>query len=69
MTQDNFCDGIRLIGGKTQAAKLLDINPRAIERIMAGRETLGEPLANRLCEQVALLEMRCRDWSMRPGLL
>jgi plasmid maintenance system antidote protein VapI len=53
MTQDQFCDGVRLIGGKKSAAQLLAINERAIERIMSGRETLGEGLANRLYMAVA----------------
>ncbi|MFY9349098.1 MAG: hypothetical protein WBL20_18315 [Sphingobium sp.] len=62
MTQDQFCDGIRLIGGKKSAAQLLDINERAIERIMAGKETLGEGLAMRLYMAVAHHHRVARDW-------
>lgn len=69
MTQDQFCEGVRLLGGKAQAARALAINERAIERIMAGRETLGYELARCLAGQIADLEMRCRDWSTQPGLL
>jgi plasmid maintenance system antidote protein VapI len=62
MTQDQFCNGVRLIGGKKAAAQLLDINERAIERIMAGRETLGEGLAMRLFLAVTAHHRQCRDW-------
>jgi plasmid maintenance system antidote protein VapI len=62
MTQDQFCDGIRLIGGKKAAAELIGINERAIERIMSGRETLGEGLAMRLFMAVAAHHRQCRDW-------
>lgn len=68
MTQDQFCEGIRLLGGRKSAAQLLDINERAIERIMAGKETLGDRLSDRLAESVSDLERRCRDWSTQPGL-
>lgn len=62
MTQDQFCDGIRLLGGKAQAARALDINERAIERIMTGKETLGEGLAMRLYLAVSAHHRQCREW-------
>ncbi|MGA1852050.1 hypothetical protein VH570_14550 [Sphingobium sp. HT1-2] len=68
MNQDQFCEGVRLLGGRKSAAQLLAINERAIERIMNGQETLGDRLAHRLAESVADLERRCRDWSTQPGL-
>lgn len=62
MTQDQFCDGIRLLGGKAQAARALDINERAIERIMAGRETLGDLLASALLDAVEARRRACADF-------
>ena len=48
MTRQQFCDGIRLLGGKTAAADALDMNPRTIERIMKGSSDLGDSLSARL---------------------
>lgn len=69
MTQDQFCDGIRLLGGPQRAADAIGINKRAIERIMTGTETLGDTLAQRLAAAIGDLELRCREWSVQPGLI
>lgn len=62
MTQDQFCDGVRLLGGQTQAARALRINERTIVRIMAGRETLGEPLARDLLDAIEAQRRACADF-------
>ena len=62
MTQDQFCAGIRLIGGPARAAEAIEINQRAIERIMSGKETLGAVLASRLQQAVARHQADCGAW-------
>lgn len=62
MTQDQFCDGIRLLGGPARAAETLGINQRAIERTMSGKEGLGKPLARRLVEAVDTHRRACAIW-------
>lgn len=62
MTQDQFCDGIRLIGGRKAAAQRLAINERTLERIMAGKEQLGVPLARRLLDAVNAHRRACADF-------
>lgn len=62
MTQDQFCDGVRLLGGKAQAARALAINERAIERTMSGRETLGDQLARELLDAIEAHRRACADF-------
>ncbi len=65
MTQDQFCDGIRLLGGPSRASAALAINQRTIEQIMAGKAALGAPLARRVLDAVNHHRRACADYIAR----